>query len=326
MSQTPRLWLLLVHQLPPKPPYFRVKIWRLLQAMSSVAGKASVYGLPSTEQAQEDFQWLAREISAGGGEAMICEAQLIEGLSDDDVQALFETARATDYDTLIKELSALAGELLGDPQSLASVGPDRLAQVARLRKRRTQIAAIDFFGAPGRDVSADLLDRLEARLRLGEIGVAAGEGWEPAHHAFRGRVWVTRRGVKVDRIACAWLIRTFIDPDASFKFVSASGYRPVEGELRFDMFEAEFTHEGDRCSFEVLLERLRLDDPSLRAIGEIIHDIDLKDAKFGREETAGVAHLLEGLCRNSAADMDRIERGSAMLADLLTFLRAPEQH
>src|SRR5271170_5254481 len=96
----PRSWLLLIHQLPPNPPYFRVKVWRRLQAMGSVAVKASVYALPATDGAQEDFQWLLKEIVAGGGEAVICEAQLIDGLSDADVQALFDTARAADYETL----------------------------------------------------------------------------------------------------------------------------------------------------------------------------------------------------------------------------------
>ncbi len=109
---------------------------------------------------------------------------------------------------------------------------------------------------------------------------------EDGKRPLQGSVWVTRQGVHVDRIASAWLIRRFIDPEARFKFVPAKGYVPEPGELRFDMFEAEFTHEGDRCTFEVLLARAGLADPALAAIGEIVHDIDLKDAKFGREETA----------------------------------------
>ena len=104
-----------------------------------------------------------------------------------------------------------------------------------------------------------------------------------------GKTWVTRRGVHVDRIACAWLVRRFVDPEARFKFVSVKDYEALAGELRFDMFKAEFTHEGDRCSFEVLLERIGLNDPALVSIAEIVHDIDLKDSKFGREQTAGIA-------------------------------------
>src|SRR5919106_6979654 len=82
-------WLLLIHQLPAKPAYFRVKIWRRLQALGAVAVKNAVYALPAGEQAQEDFEWLLREVTEGGGEAFLCEARLIEGLSDQEVRALF---------------------------------------------------------------------------------------------------------------------------------------------------------------------------------------------------------------------------------------------
>jgi hypothetical protein len=135
------------------------------------------------------------------------------------------------------------------------------------------------------------------------------------------KIWVTRRGVHVDRIACAWLIRRFIDPGARFKFVSAKDYDAQPGELRFDMFKAEFTHEGDRCSFEVLLERVGLEEPALRAIAEIVHDIDLKDAKFDRDEAPGVARLITGVATASRSDEERLERGGALFDDLYESFR-----
>ncbi len=137
----------------------------------------------------------------------------------------------------------------------------------------------------------------------------------------RNRTWVTREGVYADRIASAWLIRRFIDPEARFKFVSGKGYRPQEGELRFDMFEAEFTHEGDKCTFEVLLERAGLKDSALRAIAEIIHDIDLKDDKFGRTEVAGIRTLIDGIRVSTNDDARRIERGAEAFNDLYEFFR-----
>ena len=145
---------------------------------------------------------------------------------------------------------------------------------------------------------------------------------EPAaRQALKGRVWVTRRGVYVDRIASAWLIRRFIDPDARFKFVPAKGYVPEPGELRFDMYEGEYTHEGDRCTFEVLLARMGLDDPALAAIGEIVHDIDLKDAKFGREEASGIARVMDGIAAANKDDQRRLERGAAVLDDFYEYFR-----
>src|SRR5262249_32847506 len=137
----------------------------------------------------------------------------------------------------------------------------------------------------------------------------------------RNRTWVTRQSVYVDRIASAWLIRRFIDPEAHFKFVSGKGYRPHEGELRFDMFEAEFTHEGDKCTFEVLMERVGLRDSALRAIAEIIHDIDLKDDKFGRTEVAGIRTLIDGIRASTSDDARRIERGAEVFNDLYEFFR-----
>ena len=139
----------------------------------------------------------------------------------------------------------------------------------------------------------------------------------------RGHTWVTRRDVYVDRIASAWLIRRFIDSKAKFKFTGSRTYQPKAGEVRFDMFEAEYTHEGDRCTFETLLERAGIRDRALRAIGEIVHDIDCKDSKFGREEAPGIAALLRGLMRAHSDDATRLERGGLTFDDLYASLRSP---
>jgi hypothetical protein len=125
---------------------------------------------------------------------------------------------------------------------------------------------------------------------------------------FCERLWVTRQDVHVDRIASAWLIRRFIDPKPQSKFVTPKSYRHAQGELRFDMADAEFTHEGDKCSFEVLLDKTGVSDTALTAIAEIVHDLDLKDRKFDRAETSGIGHVIEGICATQSGDMDRIAR------------------
>jgi hypothetical protein len=318
----PARWLLLVHQLPAKPGYPRVKVWRRLQALGAVAVRNAAYVLPAGEQAQEDFEWLLKEIGELGGEGMIWEARLVDGLSDEDVRLLFNAARAEDYDAVSKEARALAAALdaEGAPASLG----DARARLARMRAEVVRVAAIDFFGANGRETVEGLLSGLEARLQEDET-MAADRQRLPAGDAkadaLKGRVWVTRRGVYVDRIASAWLIRRFIDPEARFKFVPAKGYVPEPGELRFDMYEGEYTHEGDRCTFEVLLARADLDDPALAAIGEIVHDIDLKDAKFGRPEATGIAHLVEGIAAANREDERRLARGAAVFDDFYGYFR-----
>jgi hypothetical protein len=316
-------WLLLIHQLPAKPAYARVKVWRRLQALGAVIVKNAVYALPSNEETQEDFAWLAREIDELGGEAFVCEAELVEGLGDADLRQMFVAARNEDYARVAGEARALVARLDG------AAGDGELAdianQTARLRKQLSEIAAIDFFEADGRDAAEQPIDRLEHHLSQGSEAMTPQQG-APAAPAAGGaadsKIWVTREHVQIDRIASAWLVRRFIDPAARFKFVATRSYAPRANEVRFDMFEGEYTHEGDRCTFEVLLQRAGLDDPALAAIGEIIHDIDLKDGKFAREETAGIRTLMSGIAAAHRDDEQRLARGAAVLDDLYEYFKA----
>ncbi len=308
---------MLVHQLPAKPAYLRVKIWRRLQALGAVLVKNSVYALPASAEAQEDFEWLLREIQDGGGQGMICEARLLDGMTDQEVRALFDAARDADYAEITKDARELAVSLPGEPsQAIRSAAK---AKLASLRTRLATVVAIDFFGANGREAVDGLLAGIEGRLQ--ELDAPAKQ--DPQSMAassieeLKGRTWVTRTGVHVDRIGSAWLIRRFIDPDARFKFVPARGYTPEDGELRFDMYEAEFTHEGDRCTFEVLVDQAGLEkDRGLVAIAEIVHDIDLKDGKFGRAEAEGIRTLMAGICNSTQDDDERLARGAAIFEDL----------
>ena len=260
---------------------------------------------------------LLKEITESGGEAMICEAQLIDGVSDHEVRSLFTAARDEDYEAIAKEARVLAEALRQDLNAMTEV--EGRAQLTRLKAKLAQVVAIDFFGANGRETVDGLLTGLETKLTEGTAVETSENG--AAHQTaalaqLKDRTWVTRAGVHVDRIACAWLIRRFIDPEARFKFVSGKGYAPSFGELRFDMFEAEFTHEGDRCSFEVLLGHAGLTDPALQAIAEIVHDIDLKDGKFGRDETGGIKALIAGVAMAHRSDEERLTRGGAIFDDL----------
>ena len=127
-------WLLLFHQLPPKPDYFRVKIWRRLQGLGAVAIKNSVYALPFSAQASEDFQWLRKEIAAGGGEASVCRATFVDGLADPQIEALFRTARDAEYAAVTR----------------AAEQVESAAEITRLERRLRDITALDHFGAAGR--------------------------------------------------------------------------------------------------------------------------------------------------------------------------------
>jgi hypothetical protein len=317
-SDTP--WLILIHQLPLKPPYLRVKVWRRLQALGAIPIRNSVYVLPNTDSAREDFEWTLREIQKERGEASLYEARIVDGLTDDEVQASFRTTRDADYQSLATEIRTFVQATLR-PRS-RSMTPETERELegalARFRKRFGEIAAIDFFGAPRRETVEGLIAGLEERLvKPGDVPEL--NGWRIQD--VQKRVWVTRHGVHIDRIACAWLIQRFIDPSATFKFVSPKGYAPTAREIRFDMFKAEFTHHGELCSFEVLLRAFALEDPALHAVGEVVHDIDLKDTKYGRAETTGIDHLIAGLAWTQPDDTARRAHGAALFDALYGYFK-----
>jgi hypothetical protein len=306
-------WLVLVHQLPAKPAYARVKVWRRLRDIGAISLKHSVYILPLTSEARALFIQLLREIERDGGDGLLTEADLVAGMRDDQVRSLFNAARDADYHAVTTELRKLAQRWKKAKKPMH----DPVPALARLSQRLAELGKIDFFDAPGRTTAEALLAALE------HSGIVRTEQKlaviRPAD--MTGKTWVTRRDIHVDRIACAWLIQRFIDPQAVLKFVPTRQYAPRPDEFRYDMQEGEFTHEGDKCSFETLLVRARISDPALKAIAEIIHDIDLKDGKFDHPQTSGIAHVISGICRTQGDDEARVARGRELFDDIYEQFR-----
>ena len=295
-------WYVLVHQIPPSPAYLRARIGRRLARMGSLPIKNSVYLLPHKVDCLEDFQWVAQEVEAGGGEAVVFEARFtIAGECEAAVRRL-RAARHSDYQALASALRAL--------EKTPGRARATNAAVLKLRRRLEEIRNVDFFGAPGRKEAESMMRRFEEK-RTPRRKRRAGSAGDLV-----GRTWVTRRGVKIDRIASAWLVRRFVDPGARLRFVDPEKAHRGGRELRFDMVNGDFTHEGDRCTFETLILRAGIRDRAVAKIAEIVHDIDLKDGKFGRPETSGVQRLIDGLIASHARDADRIARGAAVFDDL----------
>jgi hypothetical protein len=276
-------WLVLIHQLPPEPSYLRVKVARRLSRIGAVQIKNTVYVLPTTDACREDLQWAIAEIREGGGEANLFESKFLDGVTDADVEQRFKDERNADYDALVAD---------------AKSGGD----LTRLRRRLAAIQAIDFFAAPRGPAAAALLEK-DSQAPSADLRA----------EDYRGRTWVTRPGVHVDRMASAWLIKRFIDEKARFRF-SGKG-------IRFDMPNADFTHDAARCTFEVLCDRFGISDKAVRALGEIVHDIDLKDETFGRDETAGVAALVAGIALAHRDDKERIARAAEVFDELYEFFK-----
>lgn len=324
-------WMLLVHQLPPQPTNLRVRTWRKLQKLGAVAVKNSVYVLPFNEKTHEDFQWLKQEIESAGGEAAVFRAGAVEGATDAEIIALFRKSRDEEYGDLKAELDALTGALgelkRGGRLSAARLGRYE-ADLDKLHRELERIVSTDFFNAAGRAPALAGYERCRKALRAGQ-----SREQQPldASHArsglkleqYQGRRWVTRRNLYIDRLASIWLIKRFIDPTARFFFV-ADG-EAVEGAIGFDLYGGEFTHRGEDCTFETMIKEFELaDDAGLRAMAEIVHDIDLKDQKFGRSEAAGLATVIRGLAATLKDDR-KLGRHCAPLFDGLYEMLAGEQ-
>src|SRR5687768_9652381 len=300
-------WLILVHRIPPRPLYLRAKMRQRLADVGAVAVKNSVYLLPYGGEALEDLQWIAQEIVTGGGEAHLFAGDFVDGVASDAAVAQFREARNADYDAVAADAhAAMKGA------RSAAAAAELAAAHTRLLRRLEEIRRIDFFEAERRVAAVEVLAAIEARLQKDRKEETRMLKAKPE---LRGRTWVTRPGVKVDRMASAWFIRRFVDPKARFRFAESATPKK-EGEVRFDMVGGDFTHEEDRCTFETLVGRVGLPDKAVRAIAEIVHDLDLKDGKFGRPETAGVRMMLEGLMARTSSDEERIDRALVLFDDL----------
>jgi len=292
----PGKWCVLIHQIPPRPLYLRAKVRQQLVKVGAVALKNSVYVLPSSDEAVEDFQWVAEQITAGGGEAYLCVADFVAGISGKELMARFRAGRLREYEALRDQMRSARA-------------PTAAARV-RFRERFAEIRKLDFFPGPiGKEIE-NMIQKLEKRAvspkrrRSGPAGKMSG------------RTWVTRRGVKIDRIASAWLVRRMIDRSARFRFVDPDKWKKSSGELAFDIAGGDYTHQGERCTFETILTSFGLKERALRQIAEIVHDIDLKDGKFGRADAAGIKQVLEGILTAYPVDERRLERGFALFDDL----------
>lgn len=315
-EKAPR-WYLLIHQLPPEPLYLRAKIRQRLARVGAVALKNAVYVLPRLEDCLEDFEWIAQEAVAGGGEAYVCEADFPDPATNTELTERFRRERDADYGALVDSIR----QLTGNASRRSGANPpeeDLPARLARARRRLDEISRIDFFGAKKRSEAERLLQGLEHSI---ESGKRHGSPRKTRLPNLANRIWVTRAGIKVDRIASAWLVRRFVDRRARFRFLDPKREKARPGEITFDLVGADFSHEGEWCTFETLRERLKIADPALQPIAEVVHEIDLKDDKFGRPEARGIERVLAGILAACADDEGRLDRGFALFDQLYESFR-----
>ena len=305
-----RRWLLFVHQLPPSPSNLRVRTWRRLQELGAVVVKQSVYVLPDNPESREDFEWLKVEVEGSGGAASIFSAEHVDGAAEAALIEEFRRARQLAYAELASELQRLhrAGQSRRAPAG-------RRRDLGRYRQRLAAIERIDFFGSAGRDRVVSLLAELEAASGAGGGKGKTQKAIDGGTEEYAGRLWLTRPRPGVDRMASAWLIRRFVDATARFGFLSDVKAAPANA-VPFDMFGAGFGHEGDHCTFETLQARFDIRDPAVTRLAEIVHDLDLKDGRFGPPEATTVGATIDGLQLSCADDERLLEHGMVMFEAL----------
>ena len=262
--------------------------------------KQTAYVLPDSPESREDFEWLRVEIEGSGGEAVILSAEHLGADAEAALVEEFRRHRQAAYAELAAELQRL-GQKSGAPRR-----PLPVRDLARYRERFNAIERIDFFGSAGRDRVVTLLSALESSRGKNDGGTTSSQ--TEAGKGYKGRLWVTRPRPGVDRMASAWLIKRFIDAAARFDFVTDAKNAPSNA-LAFDMYGVGFGHEGDRCTFETLMSRFRIKDAAAARLAEVVHDLDLKDGKFGALEAGTLGAAIDGLQMSCVDDHRLLEQG-----------------
>ena len=303
--------LLLLVGVPPTPSSLRVRVWRRLRSLGAVPLKRSAYLLPDTPDRYEDFQWLAQEVQREGGDATLVRVQQIENMSEADVLRLFHEPRDQDY----RQLAARYRKVLQSLDKKKSVSGRVQEDLARLAKDHQRIRDIDYLGAPGGAEVRRLEEAIAMRTRRPEKSRPEPQPTLDLTK-LRGRRWVTRPRPHVDRIASVWLIKRFIDPEATFVFADPAQFPP--DAIPFDAPNVELTHYGEDCTFETLIKRARLRDRRLARLAEIVHEADLRDGKYAHEEARGIDAAIRGFLAASADDHRVLEHGVALFEGLYT--------
>ena len=312
-------WLTLLMSLPPTPTRHRVGVWRKLQRMGAVRLRSAGWILPETPETTELFQWLVQEIQSFRGEVTLLRVDRVETMTDEQLAALFHGARGAEYQAVVRGCREILGQVDRHRAShRGSLAPLR-ARLDALKRELDRVESIDYLKAPAGPRARTLWETTAKRLRALETRPPVVAGRRPGVLPPRGTTWVTRPRPHIDRIASAWLIKRFCDPDAVFAFADAAD--AARKGTPFDVLGAEFGHHGEDCTFETLVKRFALKDRRVKLIAEIVHEADLRDGKFTRDESTGVDLAIRALAESTGDDHDLLERGMAIFDGLYTVLK-----
>jgi hypothetical protein len=304
-------WLFLVHQVQTPNSRERVKVWRAVRHVGAVLYRNSVYVLPYSKERLEDSK----------GEASVFVSESDDAQENKMLQSLFVRSREEEYTSILSKADKLRERIrrAKEQHQLSERLLKSLAkEVKQLSESFAEAERTDFFGAPSASKARSELEQIGKFLAAFESQEASPPTRIHPRKAFQGQTWTTREHIHIDRLCSAWLIRRFIDPKARFVFAT-EGNLPKAG-IPFDVFGVEFSHHGEDCTFETLLKSFQLEDPALRELAKIVHDVDMKDGKFGRPEAAGLDLAVRALGGASRDDKETLEAGAPLLDALYRYL------
>lgn len=308
-------WILLTHQIAQDAPNLRVKVWRHLKKLGAVLFKNAVYLLPYTKEHEESMQWICKQIRDGGSDASLFITESMDKKHNEEIIKTFQESCNKEYLPLIDQCNDVlkqTEQIEGTEGVTDRFVEDFERKLSEIVKSADEAAKIDFFHAPQRDVLLKKIESIRQKIRewskkrKGEVP-AINKVYQKKD--FLGKKWATRKDIHIDRLASAWLIRRFIDPNAKFVFISKGENKLSKNTVPFDMYGAEFTHHGDDCTLETLIRVFDLKDPALRPIAEIVHDIDLKDNKYNCKEADGIDQIITGFSQKLNNDNKLLEKG-----------------
>lgn len=288
-------WITLITSLPTENATARMRTWRALKASGAAVLRDGVYLMPEREICRVTLEGLAVDVISTGGSALVMGVEQPKAMSFED---LFD--RREDYAALLSDIGKAR-----DGISLDNA-PDALRQVRKLRKTFAGISDIDFFPGEARRQTEQAVQELEASAshllfpdepHAMDAAIAARK---PSDYV--GRVWATRKHPWVDRLASAWLIRRFIDPEARIAWLESPRDCP-KNALGFDFDGATFSHIGARVSFEVLIASFGIESPALIRMGGLVHFLDVGGIQ--PPEAGGIESVLAGM-RETITDDDQL--------------------
>jgi hypothetical protein len=312
-------WLTLLTTLPPTPTRHRVGVWRKLQRMGAVRLRGAGWILPETAETTELFQWLVQEIQSVRGEATLLRVDRVEPMTDDEIVELFHKARAVEYHAVVQGCREILRHLDRYHATHRRSIPKLRTKLDGLKRELDRVQTIDYLKTPSGERARSVWETTAKRLRVAETRPHAPRGGRRRSVPPRGSTWVTRPRPHIDRIASAWLIKRFYDPEAKFGFADAAD--ASRKGIPFDVLGAEFGHQGDDCTFETLVKRFGLKDRRVKVIAEIVHEADLHDGKFTRNEAAGIDLAINGLVEAIPDDDELLARGIALFEGLYAVLK-----